>query len=150
MADTPTARLNAHVADVYAAQKGAGSAFTIDDITAAAIASVPPQDTEALVHAAVKAAVRRIDDRQTARPPQATLWDDLDRVLVIGPGLRRRKGSCNADNMAAHIEIVTTNRDAVVAAADVEIAEYRDLVPHLVAGLTVDQAAAAIVQGNVG
>lgn len=95
---------------------------------------------EQILDMAIADAVRYVDESRRDRGEPAGLFGDLDRVLATGDGLRRRKGSCGADDYAKHMAIVTANAAAVTAAAAQEQAEYARLLPYLTAGQTVEEA----------
>lgn len=145
MADEATKQLRKIAAEFYDNTSGAGDTFDL----AAVIDMVERDRTaaslgRALLRAAADAAVRYVDDQRRDRPEtQGKLFDDLERVLAIGDGQRRRKGNCTARDMAQHIAIITANAAAVTAAAARDQQEYALLLPFLAQGMTVEQAVEA-------
>lgn len=96
-----------------------------------------------LLEVAAEAAVDYVDQSRRSRPEQTEMFGDMDRVLAIGDGRRKRKGSCKAEDYAAHMQIVAANVASVTAAAAREQDEYARLLPYLARGMNGDEAAAA-------
>lgn len=131
-------------ANIYDDHAAGGHQFDLDLVrdrvgAEAANASLGDQ----LLEMAVNDAVTYVDDNRRTRPEQAEMFGDFDRVLAIGDGRRRRKGSCDRADLAAHIAIVSANVAAVTAAAAKEQSEYAQLLPYLTDGTTYEEAVAA-------
>lgn len=133
------------VANAYDDTAAAGESFDLDLIrevvrSEASTAALGDQ----LLDMAINDAVSYVDDSRRSRAEQAEMFGDLDRVLAVGEGVRRRKGSCGAREYAAHMTIVSANVASVTAAAAREQQEYARLLPYLSAEMTVEQAVTAI------
>jgi hypothetical protein len=142
MVDEAGRLLRKIASELYDQSAGSGDRF---DLTAIMDRLERDQSVAALgrqlVRTAIEAAVRSVDEQRRDRPEdQGRLFGDLDRVLAIGDGVRRRKGSCDGDDYAKHIAIIAHNAAKVASAAAKEQNEYALLLPYFAQGLTVEQA----------
>lgn len=132
-------------ADAYDVVAEGGDEFDLDFIRSLVVNDETARSLgQQLLEVAADHAVKSIDESRRSRPEQTEMFGDMDRVLAIGEGRRRRKGTCGARDYSAHMQIVATNAALVSAAAAREQEEYARLLPHLTAGLTVAEAVAAI------
>lgn len=136
-------------AEAYDTLAGNGEEFDLDFVRSLVVSDKTALSLgKQLLEVAADAAVKSVDDSRRSRPEQAALFDDLDRVLAIGDGRRKRKAACGARDYAAHMLIVATNVATVTAAAAREQQEYAQLLPHLTAGKNVAEAVKAIREAS--
>lgn len=145
MSDPGKRILRKIAAEAYDAIADQGHEFDLDYIRELVIAD-PAIGTlgDALLEAAAEAAVAYVDESRRNRSEQEELFGDLDGVLAIGDGRRRRKGSCTMADYAAHMQIIAANAAAVASATARKQEEFAQLLPYLSAGDTVEQAVAKI------
>jgi hypothetical protein len=132
-------------AEAYDVVAESGEEFELDFVQSLVASDEAARSLgQQLLEVAVEAAVRSVDESRRSRPEQGDLFSDLDRVLAIGDGRRKRKGACLARDYVAHMQIVAVNAALVASAAAREQEEYARLLPHLAAGLTVAEAVEVI------
>lgn len=139
----PSKLLAKIVAETYDAMVASGEHINLADVVAL-VAQDPALEGRSrdFFIAAVDGAVKKIDDRRRQPPEQPSLLGDFDQVLALGEGVRRRRGSCDRDDIAAHMTLVMENASRVAEAASREQKRYALLLPYLNEGLTYEQAAA--------
>jgi hypothetical protein len=142
MADEAGKLLRKIAAELYDQSVGSGDRFDLSAVMdQVERTSAARTLTSQLLRTAIEHAVKAVDEQRRDRSDaQGQLFGDLERVLAIGDGVRRRKGSCDADDYAKHITIVIDNAAKVTAAAAKEQREYSLLLPFFAQGLTVEQA----------
>lgn len=132
------------VANAYDDTAASGERFDLDliaDLIRAEASTAQLGDE--LLDMAISDAVRYVDESRREATDEPSLFGDFDAVVAIGDGTRRRKGSCDAADMAKHIAIISANAAAVSTAAAKKQAEYARLLPYLNDGQTYEQAAAS-------
>lgn len=139
--NSATVLLRKIAAEVYE-QVASDAGFTLDQVVEAVTMSPSIEHLgDQLVEAAAWAAVKYVDERRTARPEGGTLFDDLERVIALGDGKRKRKGACKQDEIAEHVRIVAENASRAMAAANAEQEEFNLLAPFFsTKASTVDRA----------
>lgn len=142
--NTATTLLRKIAAEVYD-ESAAGKRFTLDQVVCAVLASPAVEGLGAqLAEAAAWAAVKYVDESRTARVDSSSLFEDMDRVIALGEGNRRRKGACRKVDMAEHVRIVAENAHRAMAAAKAEAEELDILAPFFSEPeTTVEQAVAS-------
>ena len=144
MADTRTL-LRKIVAEAYDVLAESGASFSIEQVVAAARPEAVDLG-DVLLDEAVWSTARRIDKDRTTRQENATLWGDLDRVVVVGENRRRRKGSCTLRDLNLNLAMKRENARRVTAALAIDESEYEALAPLMEdPKVTVDQAVTLLI-----
>lgn len=92
--------------------------------------------------------VAAVDRERTKPVPEATLFDDLDRVVPVDAGQRIARRHMDTRDWSAHLANVSANAARVNASAAKENTRFAALAPYLSTGLATGEAVAAWVADN--
>lgn len=82
-----------------------------------------------ILAAAVSGAVKTLDQKRT-KSEALGLFGDVDQVVALGEGKRRRRGSLRATDTLAHLALIEANESQVIAAADRERERIALVLPY--------------------